>query len=298
MRTLSRRALLGFFISLSVAISAGSSQAQSTKTATKIDVVASFSIVADLVRQVGGERVRVQSIVPINGDAHVYEPKPADVTMIARATLVVTNGLGFESWADRILSTANYSGEKLVASRGVKALSVRGSIDPHAWQDVANVKIYVNNIRDSLSKVDPDGAASYAQRAEAYQDQLDALDAEIKAAFARIPQAERKVVTSHDAFYYFGDAYNVVFLAPQGVSTDAEPSAKEVAGLIKQIKSENIRAVFIENMSNGRLIQQIASETGVTVGGTLYADALGGNVQSYIAMMRHNTKALAKAMTR
>lgn len=264
----------------------------------KVEVVASFSILADLVRQVGGERVNVRSIVPANTDAHVYEPKPADVAAVGRAKLVVINGLGFEAWADRIVRASNYSGERLVASRGIRALSVRGQTDPHAWQDAANAKIYIANIRDALSKVDPAGATGYASRAASYSGQLDRLDAEIRNTFARIPQANRKVVTSHDAFHYFGDAYDVVFLAPQGVSTEAQASAKDVAAMIRQIKDEGIRAVFVENMTNGRVVQQIASETGIKVGGTLYADALGGVASSYIAMMRHNARAIAGALAR
>ncbi|OYU47528.1 MAG: ABC transporter substrate-binding protein [Rhizobiales bacterium PAR1] len=291
----SRRSALAGFASILAVISAPTS---SFAQAGKIEVVASFSILADLVRQVGGDRVSVRSIVPANTDAHVYEPKPADVAAVGRAKLVVINGLGFEAWADRIVRAVNYSGEKLVASRGIRALSVRGQTDPHAWQDVANVKVYIANIRDALSKIDPAGASSYASRAASYDAQLDRLDAEIKAGFARIPQANRKVVTSHDAFHYFGDAYDVVFLAPQGVSTEAQPSAKDVGALIRQIKEEGIRAIFIENMTNGRVVQQIGSETGVKVGGTLYADALGGAASSYIAMMRHNARTIAAALAR
>jgi len=289
-----RIALAGLVSALAVAAAPSIAPAQ----AGKVEVVASFSILADLVRQVGGDRVSVRSIVPPNTDAHVYEPKPADIAAVSRAKLVVINGLGFEGWADRIVRDTNYSGERLVASRGVRALSVRGSTDPHAWQDVANVKTYITNIRDALSKVDPAGAAIYASRAASYSTQLDRLDAEIKGTFVRIPQANRKVVTSHDAFHYFGDAYDVVFLAPQGVSTESQASAKDVAALIRQIKDENIRAVFVENMSNGRVIKQISSETGVKVGGTLHADALSGAASSYIAMMRLNARTIAGALTR
>lgn len=289
---LRRSALAGLLSSLALLAAPSIARAQ----AGKIEVVASFSILADLVRQVGGDRVSVRSIVPANTDAHVYEPKPADIAAVGRAKLVVINGLGFEAWADRIVRATNYSGERLVASRGIRALSVKGQTDPHAWQDVPNVKIYIANIRDALSKVDPAGAGAYASRAASYEAQLDRLDAEIKAGFARIPQANRKVVTSHDAFHYFGDAYDVVFLAPQGVSTEAQASAKDVAALIRQIKDEGIRAVFVENMTNGRVVQQIASETGVKVGGTLYADALGGAASTYIAMMRHNARAIAGAL--
>lgn len=291
----SRRFALAGFASVLAAISAPTA---SLAQAGKIEVVASFSILADLVRQVGGDRVSVRSIVPANTDAHVYEPKPADIAAVGRAKLVVINGLGFEAWADRIVRAANYSGERLVASRGIRALSVRGQTDPHAWQDVANVKTYIANIRDALSKIDPAGSNSYASRAASYDVQLDRLDAEIKGGMDRIPQANRKVVTSHDAFHYFGDAYDVVFLAPQGVSTEGQASAKDVAALIRQIKDEGIRAVFVENMSNGRIVKQIANETGVKVGGTLYADALGGAASSYVAMMRHNARTIAGALAR
>ncbi len=291
----SRRIALAGLASVLAAIAAPTASPAQTG---KIEVVASFSILADLVRQVGGDRVSVRSIVPANTDAHVYEPKPADIAAVGRAKLVVINGLGFEAWADRIVRATNYSGERLVASRGIRALSVKGQTDPHAWQDVANVKTYIANIRDALSKVDPAGAASYVSRAASYSAQLDRLDAEIKGSFAHIPQANRKVVTSHDAFHYFGDAYDVVFLAPQGVSTEAQASAKDVAALIRQIKDENIRAVFVENMTNGRVVQQIARETGVKVGGTLYADALGGTASSYIGMMRHNARTIAGALAR
>jgi zinc/manganese transport system substrate-binding protein len=266
--------------------------------AGKVEVVASFSILADLVRQVGGERVNVRSIVPMGADAHVYEPKPSDAAAITRARLVVINGLGFEGWADRMVRASGYSGERLVASRGVRALSVKGQTDPHAWQDVANVKTYIDNIREALSKVDPAGAGTYASRASAYQAQLDRLDGEIRATLGRIPAANRKVVTSHDAFHYFGDAYDVVFLAPQGVSTDAAPSAQGVSTIIRQIKEEGIRAMFIENMTSGRVVQQISRETGIKVGGTLYADALGGGATSYLAMMRHNARTIAAALAR
>jgi zinc/manganese transport system substrate-binding protein len=262
----------------------------------KVEVVTSFTILADLTKQVGGERVNVRSLVPIGGDAHTFEPSPSHVASLRNAQLVVMNGLGFEGWADRLVRAARYNGLRLSASKGVKALKVRGAIDPHAWQDVANVKIYVANIRDSLSEADPAGRSVYASRAETYLAQLDALDAEIRALLAPIPKSSRKVITSHDAFTYYGDAYDVVFLAPQGISTEAEPSARATGTLIKQIKDESIRALFVENMNNPKLIQQIARETGVTLGGTLYADALSGPADSYIAMMRLNTQTIAKAL--
>jgi len=262
----------------------------------KVDVLASFSIIVDLVRQVGGERVAVRSIVAQSQDPHDFEPSPSDVRRVMKAQLIVINGLGFEPWADRFVRAANYRGERLVASRGVKALSERGAIDPHAWQDVENVKLYVENIREALSKVDPSGASDYARNASAYGRELDALHQEIKAAFAAIPKAQRKVITSHDSFHYFGEAYDVAFLAPQGVSSSAEPSARDVAAIIRQIREQRIKAVFFENALPQQLARQIASETGVKVAGKLYADVLGDNVRSYAQMMRHNYTTILAAL--
>ena len=262
----------------------------------KVDVLASFSIVADLVRQVGGERVNVRSIVALSQDPHDFEPTPNDVRRVMKAQLIVINGLGFEPWADRFLKVANFAGERLVASRGVKALSVRGAVDPHAWQDVENVKLYIANIREALTKVDPRGASDYARNASLYDRELDALHREIKAAFASIPKERRKIITSHDAFSYFGDAYDVVFVAPQGVSSIAEPSARDVARIIQQIREERIRAIFLENALPQRLARQISSETGVKIAGKLYADVLGDNIRTYAQMMRHNYKAILTAL--
>lgn len=266
------------------------------QTADRIDVIASFSILADLVKQIGGERVQVTALVGENSDAHVYQPKPADVARIGKAKLMVINGLGFESWADRLVRSAKFQGERLVASRGVKALKVRNAVDPHAWQDPENVKIYVTNIRDSLSKIDAAGASVYAANTTAFLGEIDKLDKEIKAAWAPIPREQRRVITSHDSFAYYADAFDVIFLSPQGVSTESEPSARDVATLVRQIRQEKAKAVFIENMSSRRLIESISADTGAKVGGTLYSDALGGEVKTWLDMMRHNTRLLTQAL--
>ncbi len=261
-----------------------------------IEVAASNAIIADLVRQIGGEHVRVRPIVAANADPHDFEPTPNDARQVAQAKLVVINGLGFEPWADRFLRSANFRGERLVASRGLKALSVRGSIDPHAWQDVENMRIYVANIRDALIKIDPAGETFYQRNAANYQRQLDGLHGEIKRGFAAIPAEQRKVVTSHDAFNYFGDAYGVVFLAPQGVSSHAQPSAQDMARLIRQIRDQHIRAIFFEQGLPQRVLQQITAESGAKIGGTLYADTLDNKVTTYIDMMRHNARTIVAAL--
>jgi len=279
----------------------------------KVKVVASFSIIADLVRQVGGERVEVTALAGPNADMHVFQPTPADAKALASANLVVINGLGYEGWADRLVKSSGYKGPALVASKGIKALTAGAHdhghgdnkgpadrrYDPHAWQDVANVKTYVANIRDALIAVDAAGKPDYERAAASYLEQLDALESEIRAAFAGIAKPRRRVITSHEGFTYYGDAYDIAFLAPQGVTGDSEPTAKDVAALIRQIKREKVKAVFVENISNPRVIERIAKETGTALGGTLYSDALsepGGAAASYIGMMRHNTRLFAEAM--
>lgn len=282
----------------------------SAQAAEKVKVLASFSIIGDLVRQVGGDFVDVDLLVGPDVDMHSFQPSPADSRKFSETKLVVINGLGLEAWADRLVKAAGYRGARLVASKGVKALAGHehghghgeaghGRYDPHAWQDVANVKIYVANIRDALSGVDPANKAAYQQNAENYLKQLDALDRDIRAAWADIPKPRRRVITSHEAFDYYGDAYDVEFLAAQGISEDAEPSARDIAKLIQQIKKEKITAIFVENISSGRLMDRIAKETGAKIGGELYSDALsppGGPAATYVDMMRHNTRAMTDAL--
>jgi zinc/manganese transport system substrate-binding protein len=277
----------------------------SAQQAAPVKVVASFSIMADLVKQVGGPRVEVISLVGADTDMHAFQPGPGEIRMLRDAKLFVINGLGFEGWADRLLKSSGFKGHPLVASRGLKALPAaddghgHGRYDPHAWQEVANVKRYAENIRDALITVDPSGQSEYEANARRFLGELDALEGEIKAALSAIPKPQRKVITSHDAFTYYGDAYDVIFLAPQGAGNEAQPSARQVATLIRQIKREEARALFVENISDRRLLDQIAKETGVKIGGTLYSDALSGPsgpAPTYVAMMRHNTKAIAEAL--
>jgi zinc/manganese transport system substrate-binding protein len=266
--------------------------------------VATFSILADFVSNVGGERVTLATLVGPNGDVHVYAPTPGDVKTIAAANIVFVNGLGLEGWLDRLVAASGTHAAVVVASRGITPRSGTRSrdhsaSDPHAWQSVANAKIYVGNIRDGLIAVDATANKIFEANAAAYLAALDKLDAEIKAAIDSIPVARRKVITGHTAFGYFGDAYGVEFIAPEGLSTEAEPSARDVARLIEQIRREKIPAVFLENIADPRLLQRIAEETGARIGGTLYSDALsppGGPAATYIAMMRSNVRELTTAL--
>lgn len=267
--------------------------------AEPLKVVASFSILGDLVAQVGGDRVAVRTLVGPNGDVHVYEPTPADARDTATAGLVVVNGLGFEGWLDRLVEASGYFGQVAVASDGITPIRLEGAADPHAWQSIANTETYAKNIVAALCKADATDCAVYEANAAAYLAELETLDASIKSGFSAIPPEKRQVITTHDAFGYFAREYGVTFLAPQGVSTESEASAGDVAALINQIRKEGVSAIFVENISDPRLVQQIANETGIEPGGELYSDALSvpdGPAASYIQMMRHNANLLQSAM--
>ena len=277
----------------------------------KVPVVATFSILGDFVREVGGDRVDLSVLVGPGSDAHVYAPAPGDAKKLAAAKLIVQNGLGFEGWIGRLIKASNTKARIVVATRGVKPIKAphghghshghnHGSeSDPHAWQNVANAKIYVNNIRDGLIAADPAGKDAYTANAAAYSAKLDALEKDVRAAIAKIPQGNRKVITNHDAFGYMGAAYGLRFIAPQGISTDAAPSAQSIARIIRQIRQEKIPAVFVENVADTRLAERIAKESGAKLGGTLYSDQLspaGGPAGTYIDMVRHNIRELTAAL--
>lgn len=265
----------------------------------KIPVVASFSIIGDLVRQVGGDRVSITTIVGPNGDAHVYQPSPADGRKIAQAKLIFINGLGFEGWIERLIAVAKSKGAVFTLGKGVAARKDEEGADPHAWQDVANAKVYVEAIREALAAADPESAEVYKANASAYLAKLDALDGDIQQTLAAIPKERRRVVSTHDAFGYFAARYGLEFIAPQGLSTEAEVSARDIAKIIDAVKQNKVGAVFLENIADPRLAKRIAAETGARVGGVLYSDALSaakGDGATYIDMMRHNVRELSKAL--
>ena len=265
----------------------------------RLNVVASFSITADFVRNVGGDRVEVTSLVGPNGDVHVYTPAPADARKIADAKLVVINGLGLEGWLPRLVQSSGSKAVIVAVTDNIAPLKSGSDADPHAWQSVANAKIYVANIRDALSAADPAGERIFRSNADGYVAKLDVLDHDVREAVSQIPQSRRKVISTHNAFGYFAAAYGIEFIAPLGVSTETEASARDIAGIITQIRSLKIPAVFLENASDDRLIRRISAETGAHVGGTLYSDSLTdekGDAPTYIDMVRHNIKALTSAL--
>lgn len=293
---------------------------------SKPKVVASFSILGDMAREIGGDRIELRTLVGPDGDAHVFQPTPADGRAVAEAAVLIVNGLGFEGWIERLQRSANFKGKVVVASTGVTALTMEeddhghshghshgGSTstrkkakaetipDPHAWQDLRNGVLYADNIARGLSQADPANAAFYGERAAAYKQRLTALDARLRAEFAAIAQARRRVITSHDAFAYFGKAYGIAFIPAAGVSTESEPTPRQIAALIAQIRKENVKALFVENMSSSKLIEQIGRDAGANVGGELYSDALspaGGPADTYIKMFEHNAAMLKEGMAR
>ncbi len=261
----------------------------------RLRVVASFSILADMARNIGGDAIDVHALVGPDADAHVFEPTPADAKRLADAELVVVNGLGFEGWLDRLVRASGYKGPVAVASAGVTPRMSGKAPDPHAWQDLKLARRYVLNLRDALAAARPADAALFRQRAAGYTEQLAALDAHTRQAFDALPKEKRRVITSHDAFGYFGAAYGIEFLSPQGMSTDSEASASAVARLIQQIRRQGVAAVFVENITDPRLVTRIAQEGGVTVGGRLYSDALslpGTPADTYLKLFAHNAAAI------
>ena len=267
--------------------------------AEQLKVVASFSILADFVRNVGGDRINLTTLVGADSDVHVYTPAPSDAKRIADAKLVVVNGLGLEGWLPRLVQSSGSKAQVVTVSAGIAPLKLGSAADPHGWQSVPNAKIYVTDIANALAAADPDDAEFFRAQAKAYLEKLETLDREVREAVAKIPQERRKVISTHDAFGYFAAEYGVQFIAPLGVSTETEPSARDIATIIGQIKAQKIPAVFLENISDDRLIRRIAAETGSKVGGTLISDGLTGEkglAPTYIDMVRHNIKALTSAL--
>lgn len=277
-------------------------------------VVASFTILADFVSVIGGDRIDLVTLVGADKDAHTYQPTTGDSRTVATAQVMVTNGFGFEPWADRLAGAAPFKGRRIVASSTVPrerhladqhhhghSHGKGAGTDPHMWQDVALARRYVAAIAQGLAEADAAGADGYRQRAAAYDRKLAELDAWVRQSIAAVPATKRRVITGHDAFRYFARAYGVTFRAPTGLSTAQEASARDVANLIQQIRREGIRAIFIENMSNPKLIEQIAREAGGAVGPALYVDALspaGGPADTYEKMFRHNVAALVAGMAK
>lgn len=272
--------------------------------AEPLPVVASFSVLGDLVHQVGGDDVAVTTLVGAGGDTHVYQPVPSDAQSLAKAQLVFVNGLGLEGWMERLIQASGTKAQVVTVAAAVKASSMKEDgktvTDPHAWQDLSNGRLYVKAIAAALVKADPAHADGYNSRAEALDKELAGLDGWVKTEIAKVPAAKRRVITTHDAFGYFGRAYGVSFLAPVGISTEAEPTPAGIAKLAKQAKAEHIKALFIENLSDPRLIQTLARDAGTQVGGELFSDSLSpadGPAASYQQMFRHNVPAMVEAMS-
>lgn len=271
--------------------------------AKTVDAVASFSILGDIIQEVGGDHVKVTTLVGPDGDPHSFEPSPKDSKAINASDVVFVSGLGLEGWIDRLVTASGYKGHLVTASEGVNSRKMEEDgkqiTDPHAWNSMANGVIYATNVMNALIKADPEDADYFRQRGTAYIEQLQKLDAWAKTEFTGIPQSKRKVLTSHDAFGYFGQEYHVSFMAPVGFSTEAEASASGVASLIKQIKEEKVKTYFIENQTDPRLVKQIAAASGAQPGGELYPEALSGPqgpATTYIKAFKHNVETIVASM--
>ncbi len=296
----------------------------SVRAQQELQLVATFSILGNMVERIGGSAVSVTTLVGRNGDTHVFQPTPADAKAVKRASILFTNGLEFEGWLDRLAEAAEFDGQLVVTTDGIETISLQehaddeqaeskddndseehddhhtGEFDPHAWQSLQNAIVYVDNITAALAKTSPSNASIFYENRAAYVAEIESLDKQIKDMIAALPSSARTIVTSHDAFQYFGRDYGLTFLAPQGLSTDSEASASDVAQLIKQIRAESISAVFVENVADPRLVQQIATETGSIVGGKLFPGALSkndGSAATYLDLMRHNATTIATALT-
>jgi len=268
--------------------------------AEPLHAVASFSILADIVKSVGGTEVEVTSIVGPDSDAHTYSPTVSDARAVAKADIIFVNGLGFEGWVSDLIAASGNDAPAIVATRQVSPLMIEGAPDPHAWNDLNNGILYARAVWESLSALDPANAATYEANFNAFADAATALLARAKPAFAALSDDRRSVVTGHDAFGYFEAQFDLRFMAPLGINTEAEPSARELAQLIRQIREEKVGGLFVENITNPDLVRQIADETGLEIGGRLYSDALsarGGPATSYLAMMEHNIQTLLQTLS-
>lgn len=274
----------------------------SLSAAERLRVVTSFSILADMTRAVGGTHIELTNMVGPDSDAHTYETTPDDARAVRKAQLIVENGLGFEPWLDRLVKSSESPALVIQASHGVipRRLEEDGHAipDPHAWNNLANADLYIGNIARALATLDPANATDYQRNAAAYLVQAHALLAEAKRMLGSLPADRRSLVTSHDAFGYLGQAYGLALLAPQGLSTEREASAADVAALIRQIREQHIRAVFVENIKDPRLMRQIAEESGAKIGGTLHSDALAaeGPASTYLGLYRDNVETLYRAL--
>src|SRR5579872_2058952 len=294
-----RRFLVAHRACLWLAMLAVPALAQDQSTQPRLKVVASFSIIGDFVRNVGGDRVELTTLVGSDGDVHVYSPTPKDAAKVADAKLLVINGFGLEGWLPRLLEASGSKASIIVATSRITPLTVGTTADPHAWQSVTNAKSYVITIREALATADPSDADFFRKNADAYLAKLDALDREVQQAVSRIPESRRKVISIHNAFGYFEARYGIEFIAPLGVSTESEASARDVAAIITQVKVRHIPAVFLERVSDPRLMRRISAETGAKIGGTLYSDSLTDekvDAPTYIDLVRHNIRALTSAL--
>jgi zinc/manganese transport system substrate-binding protein len=284
----------------------------------KLNVVATFSVLGDMVQNVGGDLVALRTLVGPGGDAHAFQPTPADGVALAEADLVIENGVAFETWLDNLYDASGSQARRVAVAEGLDLIKgeegdehaeadehaeeqeAHGEYDPHVWHDVANAIKMVEAIRDALAAADPANAAGYKANADAYLAELNTLDGFIVEQTATLPEERRKLVTTHDTFAYFARRYGYEIVGTAlGATTAADPAAGEIVALVEQIKAAGVPAIFAENIQNPRLMEQIASEAGVALGPPLYTDALGepgSDGATYVQMMRSNVTTLVTTL--
>lgn len=269
----------------------------------KIKVVSSASIFQDMAKNIGGDKITSESIVPVGGDPHTYTPKPSDVELVSSADLILINGLTFEGWITELIENSGTKAKVVLITEGIepiKSLNYHNASDPHAWMNAQNGLKYAYNISAGLAAVDPDNALYYADNGSKYSAEIKKVDSYIKQQIATIPEAQRILITSHDAFQYYGRAYDITLNAIMGISTESEAQSKDVQRVVNAIKVNKVPAVFIESTINPKMLQQIASDTGVKIGGELYADSIGeedSEAPTYLKMLTHNTDVIVNALT-
>jgi zinc/manganese transport system substrate-binding protein/manganese/iron transport system substrate-binding protein len=268
-------------------------------------VVTTTTLLADLVRQIGGGRVDVESLLTAGADPHDFEPEPKQIVAVEEADLVVVHGLGLDHWAEELIETAGTDAPVLTATAGVQTIASTedgfGEGDPHVWHDPRNMQIMTANVASALARIDPDPASGYAARADAYRAQLEALDGWIAERIATIPPERRRVVTSHASLGYYLQRYGLAFVGAviPSLDTRAEPSARDLAALIERIEAEDVPAIFAEVSIDPQLEEEIAAQANVAIVTNLYADSLGepgSGADTYIGMMVHNTNLIVAAL--
>ncbi len=274
-----------------------------TSTAQKKVVISSASMIWDMVDNIAGDKIENRLIVPIGGDPHTYSPTPRDAQKVASSDLIFINGLTFEGWITELIENSGTKGKTITVTEGLTPIAssqYKNAYDPHAWMDLAKAQTYITNILQGLIEIDPVNKGYYEENYRNYSQELKDLDAYISKRILEIPEEKRLIVTSHDAFSYYGKRYGLDVQGIIGISTESEAQTSDIVRISNSIKSSGVPAIFVESTINPKLIKQIATDNGVAIGGSLYADSIGekgSNGSTYLKMMKSNTDVIVDALS-